>query len=97
MSGGLALFWHDNIHVDIKDFGPRFIDAHIWLGAGEPLFHVTFVYGEPRVENRHRMWALLSALRATSSLPWIVLGDFNEALWQYEHFSACRRPESQTT
>jgi hypothetical protein len=23
------------------------------------------------------------------------MGDFNEALWQYEHFSACLRPEAQ--
>jgi hypothetical protein len=95
MSGGLALFWHETIYVDIKDSSLRFIDAHIRLGQGQPLFHVTFFYGEPRVENRHRMWSLLSTLRATSSLPWLVLRDFNEALWQYEHFSACLRSEPQ--
>jgi hypothetical protein len=95
MSEGLALFWHESIFMDIKDSGPRFIDAHIRFSPGEPLFHVTFVYGEPQVCNRHRMWSLLSALRASSSLPWLVLGDFNEALWQYEHFSACLRSESQ--
>ena len=81
--------------MDIKDSGARFIDAHIRVAPGEPVFHVTFVYGEPRVENRHRMWSLLSAIGASSSLPWLVLGDFNEALWQYEHFSACLRAESQ--
>jgi endonuclease/exonuclease/phosphatase family metal-dependent hydrolase len=77
------------IKMDIKYSGPRFIDAHMWLGLEEPVFHVTFLYGELRVENRHMMWALLSALEATSSLPWLVLGDFNyEALWQHVHFSA---------
>jgi hypothetical protein len=95
MSGGLALFWHESILVDIKDSGTRFIDAHIRLAPGEPLFHVTFVYGEPRVENLHRMWSLLSTIKASSSLPWLVLGDFNEALWQYEHFSSCLRSETQ--
>jgi hypothetical protein len=41
------------------------------------------------------MWDHLKALKASSSLPWVVLGDFNEALWQYEHFSARQRPEPQ--
>ncbi|KAK1694231.1 hypothetical protein QYE76_010928 [Lolium multiflorum] len=27
--------------------------------------------------------------------PWLMLGDFNEALWQSEHFSARRRNEKQ--
>jgi hypothetical protein len=41
------------------------------------------------------MWDHLKALKASSSLPWVVIGDFNEALWQYEHFSARQRPEPQ--
>jgi endonuclease/exonuclease/phosphatase family metal-dependent hydrolase len=41
------------------------------------------------------MWDHLKALKASSSLPWVVLGDFNEALWQYEHFSARQCPEPQ--
>ncbi|XP_066347579.1 uncharacterized protein [Miscanthus floridulus] len=27
--------------------------------------------------------------------PWLAIGDFNEAMWGYEHFSACPRPERQ--
>jgi hypothetical protein len=34
-------------------------------------------------------------LRALSSLQWLVLGDFNEELWQYAHFSSSLRSESQ--
>jgi hypothetical protein len=95
MSGGLALFWHESYQVDIREATDQYIDAFIRTGPNEPLFHATFVYGEPRVEKRHRMWQQLSALRASSPLPWVVLGDFNEALWQYEHFSASLRPEPQ--
>jgi endonuclease/exonuclease/phosphatase family metal-dependent hydrolase len=81
--------------VDVKELSGRFIDAHIRLAPGDPLVHVTFVYGEPRVENRHRMWSHLTALRASSTLPWLVVGDFNEVQWQYEHFSANLRAEAQ--
>jgi hypothetical protein len=95
LSGGLALFWHESVHVEIKKVTERFIDAHIRTSSADPVWHAMFVYGEPRVENRHRMWSALCDLKASSSLPWSVMGDFNEALWQYEHFSICLRPESQ--
>jgi hypothetical protein len=95
MSGGLALFWHESIHVEVKDENERFIDVWMRVTPNDPLFHVTFVYGEPRTENRHRMWAKLATLRAACSLPWALIGDFNEALWPYEHFSACPRSEPQ--
>lgn len=27
MSGGLALFWHENLYVEVKDMNKNFIDA----------------------------------------------------------------------
>jgi hypothetical protein len=95
LSGGLALFWHESVFVDVKEITARFIDVHIRLSPSEPLWHATFVYGEPRTENRHLMWSALCALRASSALPWMAVGDFNEALWQHEHLSHCPRPEGQ--
>jgi hypothetical protein len=47
------------------------------------------------VENRHSMWSLINSIRQFSNLPWLVLGDFNEALWQFEHFSVRQRNETQ--
>jgi exonuclease III len=95
MSGGVALFWHDSIVVQVKEVTPRFIDVHVREDDTAPVWHATFVYGEPRAENRHRMWSALCDLRASSALPWFVVGDFNEALWQHEHLSICRRPKNQ--
>jgi hypothetical protein len=94
-SGGLALFWHESIEVIVKDATARYIDVWMRISPDEPMFHATFVYGEPRTENRHRMWSSLSTLCASSSLPWALIGDFNEALWSYEHLSAVPRAESQ--
>ena len=53
------------------------------------------MYGEPRVENRKHMWDLLRRLRAVGPEPWMLIGDFNEAMWQYEHFTETPRPERQ--
>lgn len=81
MSGGLALYWHELVYVEIKSMCERYIDAYIRMSPNEPMWHATFVYGEPRVENRHNMWSLLNQLRISSNLPWLLIGDFNEALW----------------
>jgi hypothetical protein len=94
-SGGLDLFWHESVQVEVKEVTTRFIDIFIRESATSPQWHATFVYGEPRSEHHHRMWSALCDLKASSMLPWFVVGDFNEALWQYEHLSASRRSESQ--
>lgn len=36
-----------------------------------------------------------SNLKNTSDLPWLVIGDFNEALWSFEHISVTPRAEAQ--
>jgi len=41
------------------------------------------------------MWELMKWIKDKSVDPWLVMGDFNEALWQFEHFSATKRGERQ--
>jgi hypothetical protein len=83
------------MHVEIKDVNERYIDVYLRVSEGAPLWHLTCVYGESRVENRHHMWSLMQTLKAQSDLPWCVLGDFNEAMWSFEHFSTSQRSEGQ--
>jgi hypothetical protein len=94
-SGGLALFWHEQLVVDVLEATERYIDVHIRVSAHEPCWRLTCVYGEPRTEHRHLMWDKLRALKPRSDQPWCVIGDFNEAMWPFEHFSATPRSESQ--
>lgn len=95
MSGGLALFWHESCVVEILGKEERYTDALVRLNVDAEQWRVTFVYGEPRVENRHLMWSKLQSLKNVSDRPWLVIGDFNEALWDFEHLSASPRPEQQ--
>ena len=94
MSGGLALYWHEAYVVEILDKTGRYIDALVQVDQNVEKWRVTFVYGEPRVENRHLMWTTLQSLKTVSDLPWLVLGDFNKAMWDFEHISATPRAES---
>ena len=66
LSGGLALFWSDQIFVDVQEVNERYIDAYVRVSDSDPLWHLTCVYGEPRVENRHLMWESLQ--RSSESL-----------------------------
>jgi hypothetical protein len=93
--GGLALFWDENIQVDLLTIDDRYIDVFVRENLSSEPWRATFIYGEPRVEDRHRMWEILQRLKTHSNDPWIVIGDFNEAMWQYEHFSETKRGEKQ--
>ena len=90
-----TLDWDENLQVTVLDSCARYIDVRIVDNANDKAWRTTFVYGEPRVEHRHRMWSALSGLRAVSSESWLVCGDFNEAMWQHEHFSRSPRSENQ--
>ena len=94
-SGGLTLFWNEQLSVEIKEKKERFIDAHIRASSTDPFWHLTCVYGEPRVKNRHLMWEKLQGLKTRSALPWCVIGDFSEAMWSFEYLSATQRGERQ--
>jgi hypothetical protein len=95
LSGGLALFWDDSISVSLLSKGERHIDVVITEHPGSVPWRATFVYGEPRVEKRKDMWELMRNLCGEWLGPWVLVGDFNEAMWQYEHFSATPRSEKQ--
>jgi hypothetical protein len=51
----------------------------------------TFVYSEPQVQDRKLMWELIRRIKLIQNASWAMLGDFNEALWQFEHFFNHRR------
>lgn len=39
------------------------------------------------------MWELLRRTKCNSSAPWLMLGDFNETMWQTEHLLSSKRSE----
>jgi hypothetical protein len=71
------------------------VDVQIQENPSDPPWRFSFIYGEPRVEDRKQMWELLQRIKDRVPDPWIVMGDFNEVMWQFEHFSNTRRGERQ--
>jgi len=81
--------------VDLITISDRVIDIAVREGPSAPAWRATFVYGEPRAEDRHLMWELKKRIKYRSDKAWVMMGDFNEAMWQFEHFSETRRSERQ--
>jgi len=95
LSGALVLFRDEYISVSLLSQGERYIDVLVVENPDGVPWRATFLYGEPRVDNRRDMWERLRSLCGVQTGPWMVIGDFNEAMWQYDHFSETPRTERQ--
>ena len=83
MGGGLALLWRDNVDIDVQTSYPHHIDALI--NQNGVVWRIIGVYGHPETARRGESWELLRQLNAAISLPWFLIGDFNEILHSDEY------------
>jgi hypothetical protein len=93
--GAIALFWEEGVDVSLLSFDKHHIDVLIKEGVAGVQWRGSFIYGEPRVQDRHNMWSLLRRIMPKSDAPWLMIGDFNETMWKGEHYSCTRRAERQ--
>ena len=77
--GGLALFWPNDIQVDIQSFFDSHIDVIIDHGVDD-VWRFTGFYGNPDTASREDSWSCLKTPSTQFSLSWICMGDFNEII-----------------
>lgn len=77
--GGLALFWDKSVQCTVFDSDSNHIDVHV-LKNNIPTWRLTGFYGFPDRTQRRDSWNFIQALSSKSSLPWCILGDFNDML-----------------
>ena len=95
-SGGLAMYWNDNLNLELIHFSQYHIDMIVKKDEEQP-WRITCIYGEANVNERQKTWDLLRFLRSESNLPWVCIGDFNEVLSADEHFGVGERNPRQMT
>jgi hypothetical protein len=83
-SGGLGIYWNNEIKIDILPYSQYHIDAVV-TPSGSDQWRLTCVYGEAQASERHKTWDMLKFIKASSPLPWLCIGDFNEVLLREEH------------
>lgn len=80
-SGGLTLWWKEDVDVVVKNYSRYQIDA--WVGD-EIQSRITLFYGSPYRQLRLSSWNLLQRLASLSYQPWLLFGDFNEVCFSWE-------------
>ncbi|XP_031101984.1 uncharacterized protein LOC116005889 [Ipomoea triloba] len=79
MGGGLALLWRNSDSVTLLGYSNNYIDVRVTI-TGKPDWRLTCFYGFPERSRRQQAWDLLRDLKPCSSLPWAVIGDFNDIM-----------------
>lgn len=90
-SGGLAILWKHPFDCEILNYSQHFINIKASQG-GRPVWRLTCFYGCPESERRRESWNILRTLATDISLPWCVIGDFNDLLSNEEKRGRCDHP-----
>jgi hypothetical protein len=67
-SGGIGIFWNNEIKIDVLPYSQYHIDAVVTLNDMDP-WRLTCVYGEAKAYDRHKTWDMLKFIKASSPLP----------------------------
>ncbi|XP_059454900.1 uncharacterized protein LOC132185097 [Corylus avellana] len=94
-SGGLALLWRTDVHLEIQNFSIRHINSIVKQEGSNNSWKLTSFYGHPDWTKRHESWALLRHLQNFSPELWLVIGDFNEIVSQAKKFGTVLTREGQ--
>jgi len=78
-SGGLALFWSNSFNCKVLNFSSNHINVEVNDPSRGP-WQFTGFYGFPEGGRRRDSWNFLMNLSNNISLPWCILGDFNDIL-----------------
>lgn len=78
-SGGIWVFWQNNLHVDILATHPQLVLLKV-AKEGESPVTMAFVYASPSYQLRRKLWNDLKAQKLHITDPWVSIGDFNSVL-----------------
>lgn len=91
INGGLALWWSNEVSVQIQRMDKKFIDSTVSSRLFGRDFRVTWVYGDPDYTRRIQNWEELKTMGANLRDPWICVGDFNDIFHYREKVGGRRK------
>lgn len=81
--GGLLFLWRKRDTVSLISYSQNHIDVMVAMPDMQP-WRLTGWYGFPEHSRRREAWDYLRLLHGKSTLPWLVIGDFNDIARQSE-------------
>lgn len=96
MSGGLALWWKNDLVVEILHYSKNHFHSLLTTSDDSGVKCVlTGIYKPLETLKRFLTWDFLKIVKPTMEIPWVVFGDFNEILTLNEKWGGRDRPEGQ--
>ncbi|XP_068329793.1 uncharacterized protein [Pyrus communis] len=83
-SGGLSLWWEDNLEVSIILSSKHIIDAVMRVKGQTQWCRFTGVYGTSYRAEKSMYWEWMVNHFTPTDIPWICGGDLNEFMWDHE-------------
>jgi hypothetical protein len=92
-SGGVLLLWRKEIVIQQIFSDPKYIDVKV-IESTDKIWRLTGIYGEPHWEDKYKTWNKIRELSINSTIPWAIIGDFNEIPFSHEKEGGNPRPDS---
>ncbi|XP_019157949.1 PREDICTED: uncharacterized protein LOC109154672 [Ipomoea nil] len=91
--GGLALLWRKNNTESLLSYPKNHIDIEVNMSSFSR-WRMTCYYGYSQRHRRAEAWELIKSFAPRSTLPWVMIGDFNDLLFQHEKRGVNPHPNS---
>ncbi|CAA7023578.1 unnamed protein product [Microthlaspi erraticum] len=78
LSGGLAIFWKENLDVVVLLEDKNVLDMKITSGGR--VWFLSCIYGNPNPKFRAEVWERVTRFGSSRKDAWCMIGDFNEIL-----------------
>lgn len=82
--GGLALWWTNNVSVQVLMKRPYIIDTLVTINHVDNPIHMTWVHADTDENVRCRNWEELRQVGIVCIRMWVCQGDFNAITHHYE-------------
>ncbi|XP_019157741.1 PREDICTED: uncharacterized protein LOC109154396 [Ipomoea nil] len=91
--GGMALLWRKNNTASLLGYSKNHVDVEVCM-PGFDKWRMTGFYGFAQRWRRNESWELIRSLSHRSQLQWVMIGDFNDLLYQHEKRGGNPHPEA---
>lgn len=78
ISGGIAIWWTNEIVISFSHISKNIIDSEVQFGSDGRKMWISWIYGDPDFRRRTLNWSRLKVIGQNRTEPWIAFGDFND-------------------
>ena len=78
LSGGLALWWNNEVEVKVIEAIKNCIDTLVEMEDKKGRSRVCWIYASTDFDERRNQWDYIKKSVEIFDIPWLCIGDFNE-------------------